>query len=55
MTVTEIKSAIESNASDAAGDYFANSTEQNDYIVIAQRDGVGAAVAALEEMVVDDE
>jgi hypothetical protein len=50
MTVSEIKSAIVSKLSQSASDYWHNTTEQNEFIVIAQRDGIDAAVAAVEEM-----
>ena len=50
MTASEIKSAIASKLSQVASDYWHNTTEQNDFIVIAQRDGIDASVAAVEEM-----
>jgi hypothetical protein len=50
MTASEIKSAIASKLSQAASDYWHNTTEQNEFIVIAQRHGIDAAVAAVEEM-----
>ena len=50
MTASEIKSAIARKLSQVASDYWHNTTEQNDFIVIAQRDGIDASVAAVEEM-----
>jgi hypothetical protein len=50
MTVSEIKSAIAAKLSQDASDYWHNTTEQNEFVVIAQRDGIDAAVAAVEEM-----
>lgn len=49
MNVSEIKSEIESKLSCDAAAYWHNTTEQNDYIVLAQREGVDAAVASIEQ------
>ena len=49
MTIREIKSKIVSRLSQAASDYWHNSTEKSDFITIAEREGIDAAVAAIEE------
>jgi hypothetical protein len=54
MTVTEIKSAIARKLSQVASDYWHNTTEQNDYVVIAQRYGIVAAVDAVESSARDE-
>ena len=53
MNILKIKRTIESQLSEVAGEYFHNTDEQNDYIIIAQRDGIDAAVAAIEEVAAD--
>lgn len=55
MNVTEIKTAIESRLSGRAAEYWSNTTEQNEFVIIAQREGIEAAVAAVEGMVEDEE
>ena len=50
MTPYQAKQAIADGLeTERAIEYFANTEEQNDYIVIAQREGVDAAIAAVEE------
>jgi hypothetical protein len=45
----EINQAIESRLSDGAVDYWQNSTDRNDYIILAQQEGVDAAIKAIEQ------
>lgn len=56
LTAHEAKSKIASSLrTTEAMDYFANTTEQNDWIVMAQREGVEATVEAIEDYVSDEE
>jgi hypothetical protein len=55
MTITEIKQSIAAKLSETASDYWHNTTEQNEFIAIAQRDGIDAAAASVEEMTKADE
>ena len=56
MTPSQIKQAIENGLeTEQAMEYFANTQEQNDYIVIAQRQGVEAAIAAVEDYASDED
>ena len=49
MNILEIKRAIESQLSIQAREHWHNTSEQNEYIIIAQCDGIDAAVEAIEE------
>lgn len=53
MEILKIKRAIESQLTEVASDYWHNTDYQNDYIIIAQREGIDAAVTAIEEMAAD--
>ncbi len=48
MTITEIKSLIESKLSEAAKPFWFSQELQNEWIVIAQRDGVEKACEEIE-------
>jgi len=48
MNPSEIKSAIESRLSDNAVVYWQNTMERNDYIVLAQQEGIEKAIQAIE-------
>lgn len=53
MQILKIKRAIESQLTEVASDYWHNTDYQNDYIIIAQHEGIDAAVTAIEEMAAD--
>ena len=56
LTTFQIKQAIADGLeTEQAIEYFANTVEQNDYIVIAQRQGVEAAIAAVEDYASDED
>ena len=56
MTPYQAKQAIADGLeTERAIEYFANTQEQNDYVVIAQREGVDAAIAAVEDYVKDED
>ena len=56
MTPSQIKQAIADGLeTERAIEYFANTVEQNDYIVIARREGVDAAIAAVEDHASDED
>jgi len=54
-TISEIKSAFDDRLSVAAREWFNNSIRevQNKFIVMAQRDGIDAAIAEIQLMVDD--
>ena len=56
MTPSQAKQAIADGLeTERAIEYFANTQEQNDYIVIAQRKGVEAAIEAVEDYAKDED
>ncbi len=54
MNITQIKSAIAERLTETGREHWNGTTEQNEFVILAQRSGIDAAVKLIEELASHD-